>query len=118
MDEASPETRKTVSFTHRQLGWTGGGVIAALALFTQLKGSFFTREEGSFSMQQVMQIRTDVADLRNDMTIKNQRLADKIMDRIREAEERTVKNADRIERRIDLIELAAKNYVKSKRSND
>lgn len=117
MDEPiNSEQRKTISLTHRQLGW-GGGIVASLALVSQLKGNFFTREEGISQAQQLTDVRFEIASLKADMTTKIERATDKIVDRIKESEDRSTKNADRVERRVDALELASRGLKANKSNN-
>lgn len=108
--------RKTVSFTHKQLGW-GGGIIAALGLVAQLKGTFITREEGMSQTQQLSDIRLQIVTLKTDVTARIDRMADKIVDRIKETEERSVRNVDRLEKRVDNLEIVSHSSVGKKINN-
>lgn len=108
MEETKEEkTRKTVTFTHRQLG-LGTGLAGLLIAITPIKEWFFTREEGVAQAKEITALRYAVDSFRSEVTGKMERNTDKILERIREAEERTVKNEDRIERRVDTLEASVR----------
>lgn len=102
-DNREEKIRKTVTFTHKQLGVTTG-IAAALIAIAPIKEWFFTREEGVAQARELAALKHSVDTLRSEVSGKLERNTDKILERIREAEERTVKNEDRIERRVDSLE--------------
>lgn len=121
------EQRKTVSFTHKQLGWSGG-IIAALTLVAQLKGSFISREEGvaqnkDITALQVSQdrefaeVKQQIATAQVELERKIERSNDKAMDHVREAEARAVKNAETQDHRIDMLEQAVLQFKSKYKSN-
>jgi predicted type IV restriction endonuclease len=87
----------------------GGGVLAAILTFTPIKNLFWTREEGNAIKDQIASVAKNEQSHYEEIIHRQERLADKIIDRIRESEERTVKNADRLERRVDIIEASRLN---------
>lgn len=105
--------RKTVSFTHKQLG-VGGSIVAAIMVLSPVKTWFFTREEGLASAEKIAHVEASIQEMKQDLTRRLERSTDKIMDRIKEAEDRTVRNADRIEHRIDFLEANDKQTKKGK----
>lgn len=116
MDTPDDKTRKTVSFTHKQLG-VGGGILAALAMISQLKGTFFLREEGVAQSHEITElkrsqemgfreIKLHISQTQEDQMHKLERLNDKIIDRIKDTETRAVQNDQRQEKRIDILEEA------------
>ncbi len=115
MEVPEEKVRKTVSFTHKQLG-VGTGLAAILIAIAPIKEWFFTREEGNAQTREIAALRSTVTILSAEVSAKLDRNTDKIMDRIKEAEERTVKNEDRIERRVDTLEAAMR--IPRKSSNN
>lgn len=129
MDEAE-KVRKTVSFTHRQMGIGAGGVLAAIMALGPVKDFFYTREEGKAVSKQVEEVKANqimhVADLKREQernftdlklfitgvqeeqTRKLERLADKLVDRQKESEARMAKDNERQDHRMDSFE----NYLK------
>lgn len=120
--------RKTLSFTHRQLGIAaGGGILSALAIVGQLKGFFITREEGKAMANQIAEVKENqyrgfdeikkmYAVGQEDQIHKLERLNDKVIDRIKDAEARAMANDALQAHRIDTIEqvvlLGGKSKVK------
>lgn len=109
-------TRKTVSFTHRQLGWGVGG-LASIAMIAQLKSVFLTREEGAAHSQQLIEVRLEIASLKVDMREQIEHATEKIVARIKESEDRSVKTAERIEGRVDTLELAQRANKTGRQNN-
>ncbi len=100
MDEpVEDKIRKTVSLTHRQIGVTGL-ITLAVGLTPYLKEAFVTRQEGAVMAIQVEYIRKDVAEIKNMVDSNTTR----ILQEIKDSDKRTVKNEERIERRVDIIE--------------
>lgn len=125
-DNEAPDTRKTVTFTHKQLG-ISGGVIAALTLVSQLKGSFVTREEGTAQSKEIVELRVaqdrqfdDVKKLiggvQEELSHKLERLNDKQTERVKDVEARAVHTSDTQDRRIDTLEAAILQSTKSKKN--
>lgn len=119
--EVHPEhVRKTITMTHRQ-----GGYL--LTIITTLFGFSHARDireavwdHGEVKVQsaaieefkeitnkQLDKIQAMIAQQDLDHTHKLERLADKIVDRIKDSETRTTKNEDRIEKRVENLELFA-----------
>ncbi len=91
--------RKTVSLTHRQLGVTGL-IGLAVAITPYLKEAFVTKQEGAVMAVQVEYIRKDVTEIKTMLDANTQR----ILEEVKESDKRTVKNEDRLEHRIDILE--------------
>lgn len=106
-DEEKPvdlsHTRKTVSFTHRQLGWSGG-ILGALAIVSQLKGAFITREEGNATVQRVTTTEAAIIAMKTELNSTIEKSTSRIIDQIKESESRSSRNADRQERRLDRMD--------------
>ncbi len=108
-DEAE-KVRKTVSLTHKQLGATGLlGLAVALAPY--LKETFVTRSEGVLVATQIEYMRKDIVSLQ--ATVESS--AVEIKNQIKESERRTGKTEERLERRIDNLEVALR--MKSNKIN-
>lgn len=130
MDSSIPpddHTRKTVTFTHKQLGW-GGGTMAALALVAQLKGGFLTREEGAAqgkdivelklyqdrnfddmkiaSAKQFDEVKHMIFDAQTELGHRIERSNDKLVERVKDAEARMATRAETQDHRIDTLEQA------------
>ncbi len=115
-DEAEEKTRKTVSFTHRQLG-VGTGLAGLLIAITPIKEWFFTREEGVAQSRQIaaLQVQMDKSFTEqkiyfvqaNEENVRRlERQTDKLMEHIKESEARASKAEDRLDRRMDTIEAS------------
>lgn len=103
MDEIPPAFLERKTATHKQI--IGGvGIAAALYFLPQLKALFVTREEGIAQSAQILEVKKSIDDLKDDLTHKIERGTDKIVERIKETEERSTKNVDRVERRVDALE--------------
>ncbi len=109
-EEISSAQRKTVSLTHRQVGITGL-IGLAVALAPYLKESFVTKQEGALVALQIEYMRKDISDLKAAVDSNSA----KIMEQMKDSEKRTVKNEERLERRIDNLEIAAR--LKPNRTN-
>lgn len=107
------KTRKTISLTHRQLGVGGISLVAALAALGPLKDYVYTRNEAVLQNQRVERVEIMLNNLELKITDRMNRNTDKIMDRIKEAEDRTVKTAERLEHRVDSLEVAMRFKLKS-----
>jgi len=119
-DETQPampanRARGTSTFTHKQLGVTGG-VIAAIALVTQMKGMFVPVEKSAAQDQQIAQLQNTVISMKDEFGHKIERSNDKIIDRIDKLEERLTKGQDKLEARVNMLETMHLN-VKSKTTN-
>lgn len=101
-----PKLRKTVSFTHRQLGVGGVGLVAAMTALGPLKDYVYTRNEAVLQNQRVERVEIMINGLEVKLSERMNRNTDKILERIKDAEERTVKNEDRLEHRVDSLEVA------------
>lgn len=106
-DLSKSKQRHTVSFTHGQLG-VGGAIVAAIMTLNPIKEWFFTREEGIAQRQNIELLRGEVISMRDEITRRLERNTDKIIDRMKETEERTARNGERLERRIDAVEVATR----------
>ncbi len=115
-DKPEDKQRKTVSFTHKQLG-VGTGLAGLLIAITPIKEWFFTREEGVAQSRQIaaLQIQMDkgFTDQKiyfvqaNEENVRRlERQTDKLMEHIKEAEARASKAEDRLDRRMDVIEAS------------
>lgn len=104
------------SATHKQIL---GGTALAMVLYMMpgLKGLFYTREEGVAVVDRVSRTEVALSSMENRITDKMNRNTDKIIDRIKETEERTMKNADRIERRIDGVEVVQRMSPQKRTTN-
>jgi gas vesicle protein len=117
--EPGSKVRKTVSFTHKQLG-IGGCVITAALIISPLKGFFFTREEGNSHAAQLEEIKKSQTDgfksfestlqiANEEQTRRLERVGDKIVERIKEVEARTVRSDERLERNDERLERRIEN---------
>ncbi len=108
MADEEPKIRKTVSFTHRQLG-VGTGIAGILIAISPIKEWFFTREEGVAQSKQIAQLQAQVdrgfTDQKlyfvqaNEENVRRlERQTDKIMEHIKESEARSSKSEDRLDR--------------------
>ncbi len=95
--------RKTVSLTHRQIGATGL-IGLAVALAPYLKESFVTRDEQKIVAVQMEYLRKDISKMGEQIDSNTQR----ILEEIKESDKRTVKNEDRLEHRIDVLESVSR----------
>lgn len=84
--------------------WAGGGLIGAILLLQPVKDLFYTRDEATLQSQRVERMELAVMALEARLTEKMNRNTDKIIERLGEAEARTVKTSERLEARIDKIE--------------
>lgn len=127
MDTPDDKTRKTVSFTHKQLG-VGGGILASLALVSQLKGTFFLREEGLAQGHQITELKASeekqfaelklfISQMSEDNMHRLERLNDKVIERLKDNETRASRSEERLDRRIDLLEANSKTGNNSKKNN-
>lgn len=107
------KARKTVSFTHRQLGVGGISLMAALTALGPLKDYVYTRNEALLQNQRVERVEVMLSALEMKITDRMNRNTDKIMDRIKEAEDRAVKTADHVEHRVESLEVAMRFKVRS-----
>ncbi len=99
MSTDEEKVRKTISLTHRQIGATGLlGLAVALAPY--LKETFVTKGEGQVLAVQVEYLRKDVAEIKTMIDSNTQR----ILEEVKDADKRTAKNMDRLERRVDYLE--------------
>lgn len=104
--------RKTVSLTHKQAG-IGAGLVAAILSIQPLRDMFVTKDENKSTIVRLDKFEMGQRELK-DLITKNEaeavrrseRVADKIMDRIKEAETRTTANQDRQEHRMDTLEAS------------
>ena len=103
-DERERPQTKEITLTHKQLG-IGTGIAGLLIALTPIKEWFFTREEGVSLHQQIVKISNDMSTAKEEMLHGQERLADKIIERFKEAEDRENKMVDRLERRLDNLEL-------------
>lgn len=103
----------------------GAGILAALAIVSQLKGYFITREEGKAMSDQIYQIRGTqtkgfddlklfIVQGQEDQIHKLERLNDKIIERIRDTEARETHSLDIQEHRLSTLEAAAMQSHKTK----
>jgi hypothetical protein len=106
-EEVERKPQKTWTLSTRQLGGSAA-LIAGVAAMAPIKEWFYTRAEGEAQLQRVNRIELVLSELKLDLKKEMDRNTDKVIDRIKESEERTVKNADRIERRIDFLEASDK----------
>lgn len=104
-EQQNDKIRHTVSFTHKQLG-ISGGILAAIAMVSQLKGVFTPVEKSEAQEQRISELRLDISSTRNELTETIRRGNDKIIDRIRESEERSSKNSESHDRRIESLEAS------------
>ncbi len=108
--DGEEKKRKTLSFTHRQVG--GVGLVGlVVALMPYLKETFVTRDEQRLAAIEIQYMRKDLQDLKE--SIESSTI--KVLDQIKESEKRTVKNEDRLERRIENVEVALR--LKSNKTN-
>ena len=116
--ETQEKVRKTVSFTHKQLG-IGTGLAGLLIAITPIKEWFFTREEGIAQSKQIAQLQNQMDKGFTDQKLyfvqaneenvrRLERQSDKIMEHIKESEARAMKGEDRLDRRIDTLEASIK----------
>lgn len=129
MDEPENHIRKTVSFTHRQLGLgVGGTIIASMLTLNPVKAWFFTREEGVAQSKEITELRRSQEDQFKELKIfisqgqedqmhKLERLNDKVIERIKDSESRAFQNDARQEKRMDILEEAVLLNGKAKRTN-
>ena len=112
--------RKTVSFTQRQ--FLGGlGIVAAITSLSPLKD--LIRDENRVTELRVarienmqLEIRKMISDNDAEAIRQQERMGDKIVDRIREAEARVTGRLERDELRVDGLEAAIRS--KSKRNEN
>lgn len=111
---ADEEVKPSKPVTRAQMG-TGIGVMAALAMVGQMKSFFVPVEKAASQDKQIETLDKRFSDLdsstdkrfaefRDDFTHKLERSTDKIIDRIKESEDRTSRAADTTSRRIDTLE--------------
>ncbi len=124
-DEKPPDMshrRNGLGLTDRQAKW-GAGIGVSLALVSQLKGYFVSREEGEVAKVNVANItaqiselraeqKTAVIDLKTDQAAQVAELTrvielktDKIVELINKTEERSVRVNERQDNRIDNLEF-------------
>lgn len=126
-DEAPNQERKETGRVHKVVGY-GGGLMGALAIISQLKGSFVTREEWTATRAEVLEVRhtqergfdelkTFMINAQDEQMHKLERLNDKVIDRIKDTETRSQQSDARQERRIDVLEEAILVDGKSKHTN-
>lgn len=112
------QERKDTGRTHKIVGY-GGGVLGALALISQLKGSFITREEGTALSEKIVDLKTTQTSQFSELRIfisngqeeqvrKLERSNDKLVERMKETESRSVKAEDIINLRINNLESLLK----------
>ena len=101
-DEEKP--KKNIELTKGQLGF-GSVVVMAIMILNPVKEWFFTREEGRSQAAQIAELQHDLATNKEELTRRLERNTDKILEAIKESEGRTVKNEDRLDRRIEKIEV-------------
>lgn len=104
---------KTFAMTNKQLGIGGLILVAVMTALGPIKDYVTARDEAILQNQRVERVEAMLNALEMKITEKMNRNTDKIMDRIREAEERTTKTADRLEHRIDSLEVAARFKLKN-----
>ncbi len=107
MEVKGDRTRKTVTLSHKQLG-IGTGLAGLLIAVTPITDMFFTRAEGIAQSKDIAMLKASTEAFRLEVISKIEINTDRILLRIRESEERNVKNEDRLERRIDAIDAARK----------
>ncbi len=123
----SDKIRKTVSFSHRQLG-IGSSVVAAMLFLNPVKQWFFTREEGSAQSKEITELKRVQEDnfkelksfiivSQDDQLHKLERLNDKVVEQIKDSEVRAQENDARQEKRIDMLEEAALINGRTKKTN-
>lgn len=112
--------RKTLSFTHRQVG-AGGAIIAALISIQPLKE--LIRDESKTTVKRLenveitqIEIKKLITENDKEAVRRQERSNDKIIDRIKEAEARTVSSQERIERRVDTLEASIMTEPKKHRN--
>lgn len=113
MDESEKDSaskiRKTVSLTHGQLG-AGGAIIAALMVLQPLKDWVYTRDEANLQLaaqtQRIERIEVSLASYNEDMVRRLERNTDKIIERLKETEERLARSQGVIERRVESLEAS------------
>lgn len=86
-------------------------------MIAQLKSVFLTREEGAAHSQQLIEVRLEIASLKVDMREQIEHATEKIVARIKESEDRSVKTAERIEGRVDTLELAQRANKTGRQNN-
>lgn len=116
MDEQEPKIKKTVTLTHRQLG-LGGGVLAAIMTLSPMKEWFFTRDEGKAQIERLDKTEVAIKELKADLNAKIDKSTEMIIDSVKEARDQSYKDADRLERRVDSIEVALRMPKFKKESN-
>lgn len=103
----TPKEKKHISISKSQLGF-GSAIVMAIMILNPVKEWFFTREEGRAQAEQIAQLRVDLAETKDELTRRLERNADKIIEQIKDSEERSAKNQERIERRVEMLEASAK----------
>lgn len=120
-DEVSdPNVRKGgggLWLTHRQIGWGTGSLVTSLALISQLKSNFVTIEKANAQDQQMALLRLDIATVKNDLTDSIHRGNDKVIDRIKESEDRMSHTTDAQARRIEGLEASLRIGISKKSTN-
>ena len=101
--DAELEPKKGVTLTKGQLGF-GSVIVMAIMILNPVKEWFFTREEGKAQAAQIEQLRTDLLAVQLELTRQFERSTDKVIESIKESESRSVKNTDRLERRVETLE--------------
>lgn len=127
MEEVPKDTRKTISFTHRQAGIGLAGIVSAVLALGPVKQFFFTREEGLAQSKEIdalklsqdrqfAELKLFISQGQDEQIRKLERSNDKLVDRIKDSENRSAKAEERLDRRIDTVE----GYLKlhSNRSNN
>ncbi len=98
-DKPEEKQRKTISISHRAAGGIGLTGLA-IALAPYFEKTFITKQEGAVMAVQVEYIRKDITEVKSMLDSNTQR----ILNEIKDSDKRTVRNEDRIERRVDMVE--------------
>ena len=113
-------TRQGWALNDKQVKY-GGWIIAAVAIVAQLKGSFFTREEGDATAKELKEVKELIVALEKNTKESGaeiirvvERQTDKIMETVDRQEARVQRDFDRITARVDNLELISERPKKNK----
>lgn len=109
------EPKKSINISKGQLGF-GSVIVMAIMILNPIKEWFYTREEGKAQQVQIAALQTELVNTREELTRRLERNADKIIGTIKDAEARSSKAEERLDRRIDNVEYVLN--IKSRKSTN